>query len=53
MRAIDKVNHCQNMQQVRDGVNALDDILVPLLVERSGYMTPGCPGEKRRKPGAR
>ncbi|WP_174862306.1 chorismate mutase [Comamonas jiangduensis] len=39
MRAIDKVNHCQNMQQVRDGVNALDDILVPLLVERSGYMT--------------
>ena len=39
MRAIDKVRHCQNMQEVRAGVNALDDILVPLLVERSGYMT--------------
>ena len=39
MRAIDKVNHCQSMQEVRAGVNALDDILVPLLVERSGYMT--------------
>ena len=39
MRAIDKVNNCQSMQEVRAGVNALDDILVPLLVERSGYMT--------------
>ena len=39
MRAIDKVNNCQTMQDVRAGVNALDDILVPLLVERSGYMT--------------
>lgn len=39
MRAIDKVNNCQTMQEVRAGVNALDDILVPLLVERSGYMT--------------
>jgi isochorismate pyruvate lyase len=27
------------MAEVRAGVNALDDILVPLLVERSGYMT--------------
>ena len=39
MRAIDKVNNCHSMQEVRAGVNALDDILVPLLVERSGYMT--------------
>ena len=39
VKAIDKVPHCQNMQEVRAGVNALDDILVPLLVERSGYMT--------------
>lgn len=38
-RAIDKVKDCQSMQEVRAGVNALDDILVPLLVERSGYMT--------------
>lgn len=37
--AIDKVMHCQTMAEVRAGVNALDDILVPLLVERSGYMT--------------
>ena len=39
MRAIDKVKNCYSMQEVRAGVNALDDILVPLLVERSGYMT--------------
>ena len=38
-RAIDKVKDCHSMQEVRAGVNALDDILVPLLVERSGYMT--------------
>lgn len=38
-RAMDKVTSCHTMQQVRAGVNALDDILVPLLVERSGYMT--------------
>lgn len=38
-RAIDKVNNCRSMQEVRAGVNALDDILVPLLVERGGYMT--------------
>lgn len=39
MRAIDKVKNCQSMAEVRAGVNALDDILVPLLVERSAYMT--------------
>ncbi|MGE4329924.1 chorismate mutase [Diaphorobacter sp.] len=38
-RAIDKVNHCRTMAEVRAGVDALDDILVPLLVQRSGYMT--------------
>lgn len=38
-RAIDKVPHCTDMTEVRQGVNALDDILVPLLVQRSGFMT--------------
>ena len=38
-RAIDKVPHCTTMEEVRRGVNALDDILVPLLVQRSGFMT--------------
>jgi isochorismate pyruvate lyase len=38
-RAIDKVPHCTTMLEVRQGVNALDDILVPLLVQRSGFMT--------------
>ncbi|QKV51594.1 chorismate mutase [Comamonas antarctica] len=38
-RAIDKVPHCTTMAQVRQGVDALDDILVPLLVQRSAFMT--------------
>ena len=38
-RAIDKVQDCNTMTDVRRHVNALDDILVPLLVERGGYMT--------------
>ena len=38
-RAIDKVKNCHTMQDVRREVNALDDVLVPLLVERVGYMT--------------
>ena len=38
-RAIDTVKHCATMRDVRDGVNALDDVLVPLLVARGGYMT--------------
>lgn len=37
--AITKVQHCTTMQEVRSQVDALDDILVPLLVERVGYMT--------------
>ena len=39
IRAIEKVNPCTTMQDVRREVNALDDVLVPLLVERVGYMT--------------
>ena len=38
-RAIDKVKPCKTLQDVRREVNALDDVLVPLLVERVGYMT--------------
>ena len=38
-RAIDKVQPCTTLQEVRREVNALDDVLVPLLVERVGYMT--------------
>ena len=38
-RAIDKVEDCNTMADVRRNVNALDDILVPLLVERGGSMT--------------
>ena len=37
--AIAKVKDCTTMQDVRREVNALDDVLVPLLVERVGYMT--------------
>ena len=37
--AINKVKPCTTMQDVRREVNALDDVLVPLLVERVGYMT--------------
>ena len=38
-RALEKVKPCQDMQDVRRAINALDDVLVPLLVERVGYMT--------------
>jgi isochorismate pyruvate lyase len=37
--AIDQVQHCNTMTDVRRCVDALDDVLVPLLVQRSGYMT--------------
>ena len=37
--SINKVKPCTTMQDVRREVNALDDVLVPLLVERVGYMT--------------
>ncbi|WP_280191916.1 chorismate mutase [Delftia sp. PS-11] len=38
LRAIDRVQHCESMQDVRRNVDALDDVLVPLLVTRMGYM---------------
>ena len=38
-KAIAKVKDCTTLQDVRREVNALDDVLVPLLVERVGYMT--------------
>ena len=38
-RAIDNVEHCGSMEDVRRNIDALDDILVPLLVTRGGYMT--------------
>ena len=38
-QAIDLVQHCTTMEDVRRNVNALDDVLVPLLVTRIGYMT--------------
>ncbi len=38
-RAIDKTRPCASMAEVRAQVDALDDVLVPLLVERGGYMT--------------
>jgi len=39
MSSIQKVQHCNTMADVRRHVDALDDILVPLLVTRGGYMT--------------
>ena len=39
VRAIDNVEHCGSMEDVRRNIDALDDILVPLLVTRGGYMT--------------
>jgi len=38
-KAIEQVQHCTTMADVRRRVDALDDLLVPLLVQRSGYMT--------------
>ena len=38
-RAIDNVLHCTTMEDVRRFIDALDDVLVPLLVTRGGYMT--------------
>ncbi|QXZ09136.1 chorismate mutase [Comamonas sp. Y33R10-2] len=37
-KAIDLVQPCTSMEDVRRNVNALDDVLVPLLVTRIGYM---------------
>ena len=38
-RAIDNVQPCTTMQDVRRHIDALDDVLVSLLVQRGGYMT--------------
>ncbi|GKT20933.1 MULTISPECIES: chorismate mutase [Comamonadaceae] len=46
-RAIDKVEPCSSMEQVRARIDALDDILVPLLVERGGYMTQAALNKQR------
>lgn len=37
--AIEQVQHCDTLGQVRCAIDALDDVLVPLLVTRGGYMT--------------
>ncbi|MBT0570596.1 chorismate mutase [Curvibacter sp. CHRR-16] len=34
-----KAKHCDNMQQVREHIDALDTQITALLVERTGYMT--------------
>ncbi len=39
IKAIQKAKSCQSMQDVRQRIDALDDVIVPLLVERSAYMT--------------
>ena len=36
--AIDNTQHCTTMDDVRRHIDALDDVLVPLLVTRIGYM---------------
>ncbi len=38
-QAIARVQHCTTMPEVRACVDALDDVLVPLLVQRAAYMT--------------
>ena len=38
-QAIQAVQHCATMTDVRRCVDALDDVLVPLLVQRTAYMT--------------
>ena len=38
-RAIDNAEHCSSMEDVRRNIDALDDVLVPLLVTRGAYMT--------------
>jgi len=38
-RAIDHTQPCATMDDVRRRIDALDDVLVPLLVTRGGYMT--------------
>lgn len=37
--AIEKTTYCHSMAEVRSCIDALDAVLVPLLVQRSSYMT--------------
>ncbi|WCM93606.1 chorismate mutase [Acidovorax sp. NCPPB 2350] len=46
-RAIDRTQPCRSMAEVRERIDALDDILVPLLVERGGYMTQAAHNKRR------
>ena len=38
-QAIEHVQYCTSMQEVRRCVDAMDDVIVPLLVQRTAYMT--------------
>ena len=38
-RLIDKVEHCHTMEDVRRNIDALDERITALMVERTGYMT--------------
>ena len=39
MTTIHKAQHCNSMAEVRRHIDALDQRIVALMVERSGYMT--------------
>jgi len=39
MTLIHKVEHCESMADVRRNIDALDERIVALMAERSGYMT--------------
>jgi isochorismate pyruvate lyase len=38
LKTLPAAPHCHTMAEVRSQIDALDDVLVPLLVQRSGYM---------------
>ncbi|NML85851.1 chorismate mutase [Polaromonas sp.] len=38
MTVIDKVEHCNTMAEVRQHIDALDERIVALMAERSGYV---------------
>ena len=48
LKAIAKVQHCASMQDVRRHIDALDDILVPLLVTLSGLCLAAWRWHRRR-----
>ena len=39
MKLVHKVEHCESMADVRRNIDALDERIVALMAERSGYMT--------------